>query len=32
MSALAANHERSLLVAGTELEGEGPGDVAVHIW
>jgi hypothetical protein len=32
ISALDSNFESHSIAAGTELEGEAPGDVAIHIW
>lgn len=32
ISALACCRDSDLIAAGTELESQGPGDVAVYIW
>ena len=32
ISALDSNFESHLIAAGTELEGDAPGDVAIHVW
>jgi WD40 repeat protein len=32
VSALACNKDAQYLAAGTELEGDGPGDVSIFIW